>query len=361
MDTWQEDQIKRMQLGGNAPFREFMQSYPAEQGGFKQGMNPSETYHCWAASQYREKLDAELASKPWSPSPPAEGAVSPNNSASPPGRPSSAQGLRKSRASTRNSSGRPLRSDSSSPASFNNRDSPAPTSPTPNSPSFQDHKAANESFFTSLGQANTSRSADLPPSQGGRYQGFGNTPSPPPGGQHPSYGLSSKAAPSLSEIQENPTAALSKGWSLFSAAIAGATRAVSENVVKPGMEKVMDPTFQAGVKGYMSEAGKRIGEAGRSANMWGKNTLGVDVAQQVGGVVGTVKDKVAGGPEKNGYGRVNPGYEGETSALNHDYEDEDDFFESFSGDLGQTGNLSSPATTKAPSKKQDDWDEWKDF
>lgn len=238
----------------------------------------------------------------------------------------------------------------------------------------EDQKARNESYFAGLGQMNASRPEDLPPSQGGRYQGFGSTPSP---SQHPSYGLSSRAAPSLSELQDNPVAALSKGWSLFSAAVAGATKAVSENVIQPGMERVMDPNFQQGVKGYVSEASKRAADAGRSANMWGKSTLGVDVAEQVGGVVGTVRDKVSGGPARRGYSSVGPGYgEGETSALYGDHEDDDDFFNSYNNNLNRghdslasqvspiSPNLHSPATasTKASAaKKDEDWDEWKDF
>jgi hypothetical protein len=47
----------RTQLGGNLPFKEFMKSYePADQGGFKDGASPYDTYHCWAAAQYREKV-----------------------------------------------------------------------------------------------------------------------------------------------------------------------------------------------------------------------------------------------------------------------------------------------------------------
>ena len=80
MDTWQEDQIRRMQvspcsfplvihlqivihfqLGGNAPFNEFMKAYPSE-GGFTPGMSTHEKYHCWAASQYREKVHCLLLS-----------------------------------------------------------------------------------------------------------------------------------------------------------------------------------------------------------------------------------------------------------------------------------------------------------
>ncbi|KAL6305797.1 ArfGap-domain-containing protein [Sparassis latifolia] len=363
MDTWQEDQIKRMQLGGNAPFREFMKSYPAGQGGYKEGMSPYDTYHCWAASQYRTKLDADLAGNPWSPSAPTEASRS-TSSVSPPGRPSSAQGLRKSRASTRNSTSRPLRNDSISPASFKGTNSPTPGSPA------VDQKAANESYFATLGQANSSRPDDLPPSQGGRYQGFGNTPTPPPASRHPSYGLSSAAAPSLVDFQQSPATALSKGWSLFSAAVVGASRVVSENVIQPSIEKVTDPTFQAGVRGYVSEAGKRAADVSRSANMWSKNAFGVDVAQQVGGVVGTVKDKVSGGPSKKGYGQVDMGYDGEPSAL-YDGREEDAFGEFEDGGHYGTGGLASPtpvipsvsSTMKSrATKKKDDWeDEWKDF
>jgi ADP-ribosylation factor GTPase-activating protein 1 len=57
MDSWQDDQVKRMQLGGNAPFRDFMKSYtPVEQGGYSDALSTHDTYHCWAAAQYKEKV-----------------------------------------------------------------------------------------------------------------------------------------------------------------------------------------------------------------------------------------------------------------------------------------------------------------
>lgn len=55
MDTWQDEQVRRMQLGGNRPFREFMRAYPAD-GGYKDTASPHATYHCWAAAQYRDKV-----------------------------------------------------------------------------------------------------------------------------------------------------------------------------------------------------------------------------------------------------------------------------------------------------------------
>lgn len=293
------------------------------------------------------QIDADLAGQTFTPSAPPPDA---SGIVNPPGRPDSAQslrsgpqGLRKSRANMRTNTGDRL-------------DSPS-RSNTPLGTPQSEQKSANESYFANLGDANASRPADLPPSQGGKYQGFGSTPAPDSPG-HPSYGLSSRAAPSLNELQENPMAALSKGWSLFSAAVSGATRAVSENVIQPGMERVLDPTLQANVRGYVSGAGKRAGDLGKTANEWSKTQFGVDVADQVGGVVGTVRERIGGGPESNGYGAVPHHYEGDSGSL---YEDEDDFFREHAGETSSPATTSAPAVPPKTPAKKDEWDEWKDF
>ncbi|KDQ08853.1 hypothetical protein BOTBODRAFT_37548 [Botryobasidium botryosum FD-172 SS1] len=285
MDAWSGDQIRRMKLGGNDKCGAFLESYqPADQGGYKKSLSQHDKYHCWAATQYREKLTAELEGKPWEPSLPPAKTSSPGNDV--PSRPLSSQSLRKPRGGGRTTGSSALGQYSDSPTS--------PTVP-------GDQKASNEAYFASLGQSNASRPADLPPSQGGRYQGFGNTPSP--AANHPSFGLSSAAAPSISEFQSDPLNALNKSWSLFSAVVSGASRAVTENVIQPGMEKVMDPSFGEGLKGYVSEASKRAAEAGSMANNWGKNQLGVDVAGQVGGLVGTLASNIPSG-SRGGFSAV---------------------------------------------------------
>ncbi|KAF9226704.1 hypothetical protein BS17DRAFT_775992 [Gyrodon lividus] len=354
MDTWQSDQINRMQLGGNAPFKQFMHAYlPAEQGGYKHGMDSYPLYHCWAATQYREKLDYTLAHKTWTPSPPPAGLAATTNV---PTRPSSAQGLRKSRASARS----PPTGHSATNSPLNNSPRPSPD------PSRVDQQSANEAYFSSLGQANAARPSDLPPSQGGRYQGFGNTPSLPSSAQHPAFSLTSAAAPSLTDFQENPAAALGKGWSLLSAAVVGASRVVNENVIQPGMERVMDPSLHASVRGYVSDAQRRAQVAGQSASEWSKAQLGVDVADHVSGIMGTVRDRVGAGPRASGYGSLAAHNENETSALYHD--DTDDFFNEFS-DTTPTSSTdhqaSTPHSAQIPSasqtKKDDDWQDWQDF
>ena len=163
-------------------------------------------------------------------------------------------------------------------------------------------------------------------------------------------------------------AILSKGWSLFSSVVVGASCAVSENVIQPGVERVTDPTFQATMRGYVGEAGHRAGEVGSSVKQWGKSQLRVDVAEQVVGVVDTVRDRVGGGPVGSGYSSVYSGgsREDETSALYRD-QDDDDLFGEYHG----TGNgrfettsalVGSSKATTEPARPSGGWDEdWKDF
>lgn len=308
------------------------------------------------------KLDATLAGRDWSTSaPPAAFGVGSRTSSPAP----STQGLRKSRASTRTFNNR---SDSASPSSF--RNSP---SGTPNL-AATDQKSLNENYFANLGKLNDSRPDDLPPSQGGRYAGFGSTPTPSLS-QNPPYGLSSANAPSLTELQQNPVAAISKGWSLFAAAVVGASKVVSENVIQPGLEKVTDPNFQASVKGYISEAQKQALIVGNTANQWSKNSFGVDVADTVGGVVETVRDHVGGGPARSGYDALavqSPNDHDESSGL-YDPDDDDLFTEYHDKGHSQTSGLSGgdanagketgkTTITSLTNTKKSDWDDdWKDF
>ncbi|KAH8830341.1 ArfGap-domain-containing protein [Flagelloscypha sp. PMI_526] len=339
MDTWQKDQITRMELGGNKPFKDFMKSYDPATGGFSETLSSYDTYHCWAATQYRESLDAKLAGKEWSPS-------APSVTDAPPSRPTSAQGLRKSRTSARSNTGSSLRNDSSSPA-------PASLSNSPSIGGPSDQKAANESYFARLGAANADRPDTLPPSQGGRYTGFGSTPSP---SQHPAYGTSSASVPTLSELQENPMGALTKGWSLFSSAVSTAASTVNTSVIQPGMAKVQDPTFQASVRGYMSEAQKQAANAGSAVNNFGKNQFGVDVGEQLSGLTGS------GRPDRSGYGALAMDNDEQSSAL---YSDEN-YFDSYDNPATvsplQETHPTKPGASNT-TKKGDGWEDedWKDF
>jgi len=112
----------------------------------------------------------------------------------------------------------------------------------------------------------------------------------------------------------------------------------------------------------MSEAQKRAAAVGQSANQWSKAQFGVDVAEQVCGVVDGVREKIAG-PERSGYGSLAQEHDGETSALYND--DTDDFFTEFSSAHKTEEQHNTPPTAAAVAgpavPKKDEWDEWRDF
>ncbi|KDN51241.1 hypothetical protein RSAG8_00870, partial [Rhizoctonia solani AG-8 WAC10335] len=323
MDTWSADQLNRMHIGGNGPFKTFLKEYePKEAGGYREGMPLHDKYHCWATTQYREMLNAKLAGQSWTPSLPPEPTSAMNSSGT----------LRKSRAGARGGlSVGTSRDPSASPA--------ASGAPTP-----VDRRTANEAYFASLGEANAFRPDDLPPSQGGRYVGFGSTPSPQPGSSNPNFGLSSAAAPSLADLQADPAAALSKGWGFLSTLVTSAARAANESVVQPGLERARDPALKAVVEQYTM----RASELGRGANEWGRRELGVDVA----GTASSAWSSVTGGPGgpsgQGGYGRVG------------EYTNEDDW-----GSWHDEGGASTQANASANAQsstaaKASEWDDWDD-
>lgn len=137
----------------------------------------------------------------------------------------------------------------------------------------------------------------------------------------------------------------------------GVVSAVSETVVKPGLEKVADPEFREKVGGMVSVAGQKAAAAAGQANAWGKSQFGVDVGESVGAVVDKVKSNVLGGPG-GGYEPVeqNPWAEAEETSALYNAQD-DDFFKSTFDDKRTTGKGDS----NTDDHNSNDWDEWKDF
>lgn len=166
------------------------------------------------AAQYRDKLLAEAEGRSWSPS----------DTPAPAASASSGSALRKPRLANSGRGSSPI-DRSGSPAS-NTAGYNTPASASSGSGLAPTQKTANESYFSRLGAANDSRPDHLPPSQGGKYAGFGS--------QGPAYnaaeGTSSRALPSFDDIREDPVSAVSKGWGLFSAALGAVSKTVNESV-----------------------------------------------------------------------------------------------------------------------------------
>jgi ADP-ribosylation factor GTPase-activating protein 1 len=91
-------------------------------------------------------------------------------------------------------------------------------------------KARNEAYFAGLGNTNAQRPEGVPPSQGGRYTGFGSGPPTPAPSQPESL--------SVEDFTADPLGTLTKGWGMFSRAAVKTASMVNETYVQPSVAKV---------------------------------------------------------------------------------------------------------------------------
>lgn len=94
----------------------------------------------------------------------------------------------------------------------------------------------NEDFFARKGGENAGRRADVPPSQGGKYAGFGSEP--PAAVVGGGGGDGKEGIPGVDEFQKDPVAALTKGFGWFTTTVGKGARSVNEGWVKPNVQKV---------------------------------------------------------------------------------------------------------------------------
>ncbi|KAG0056909.1 Zn finger-containing GTPase- Activating Protein for ARF [Gryganskiella cystojenkinii] len=254
MDKWSDDQLKKMELGGNVKAKEFFEASPD----YYAGMSIKEKYNSVFAAQYKEKLTALCEGRPWTPS---------TSSARAPVRPNSATSNRSGSPgfnqqqlgrTMSNNTNMNMSSGYNSPSSNNGYNSPSPSmnGGGMNGDGPMTDKVRNEQYFNRLGSTNAQRSENLPPSQGGKYAGFGNSPTP----TNNQYDNSLD----VNDILNDPAAALSKGWSLLSTTLVAGANMINENVIKPTAATVTDPEFQNKVGGYVSSLGQKVQEGGRS-------------------------------------------------------------------------------------------------
>lgn len=87
-----------------------------------------------------------------------------------------------------------------------------------------------DKYFAGLGAANASRPNDLPPSQGGKYGGFGSQPIERP---------AEAKLPGFDDLQKDPVAALTKGFGWFTTTVGKTAKSVNEEYIQPTAAKVL--------------------------------------------------------------------------------------------------------------------------
>ena len=234
MDVFKTAEVKRMEFGGNKPWKTFFNSHPSNRTLARDfdGCTIAERYDSEAGEEWKERLTAKVDGTEYVPG-------------------SSRRVERPKREETSAGSGR------NTPSSISNPLPQRPTSPT--------QKARNEAYFASKGSENAARPSTLPPNQGGKYSGFGSGP-PSPTSSTSSPGNAPAAVPTAEDFQNDPVAALSKSFGWLSSTVSKQAATLNSAYIQPGIKNLNETDFAAQARAAAVQAGSLAQQGARGVN-----------------------------------------------------------------------------------------------
>lgn len=208
MDAFKASEIERMRLGGNENWRHFFDEHDDTQmrGISWDDATIAERYSGEVGEEYKERLTCKVEGKDYVPGEK---------------KPAAPAAAKAPAASSR--TGTPL----SGTAHRNSRSQ----SPAQSAGGGNGKVKVDDRYFARLGADNASRPEDVPPSQGGKYAGFGNTPA-----SNKSSG--NNALPNFDDVQQDPFAAISKGFGWFTSTVTKTAKTVNDGYIQPTATKV---------------------------------------------------------------------------------------------------------------------------
>jgi ADP-ribosylation factor GTPase-activating protein 1 len=191
----QDIELEKMRVGGNQKMRSFVD----EQDSWNDSDPINKRYNSLAAALYRDKISTLAQGQEWN------------------------QAEAKKRVEKQSSSNHMSHSKSTGALpDYNNSHSDESGGgggyQNYNTQEFKDRK---QDYFSKIQSENAQRPEHLPPSQGGRYAGFGNTPMQPP-------------PRSQSELFDNTWSSLASGWSVLSSSATKIASTAKDNALKYG-------------------------------------------------------------------------------------------------------------------------------
>ncbi|CAK4032939.1 ADP-ribosylation factor GTPase-activating GCS1 [Lecanosticta acicola] len=221
MDAFKTAEVKRMELGGNKPWKEFFNAHASNKaiGRDFDGCTISERYDSDAGEEWKDRLTSKVEGTEYVPG-----------------------SSKKAVPAGMTTSSTPAGSGRNTPLS-NVRSPPQRTA----SPS---QKQRNEDYFARMGADNANRSDSLPPSQGGKYGGFGSSPLP--------TNNSSGGVPSADDFQKDPMAALTKGFGWLSSTVTKQAANVNKSYIQPGMKNFQEGDFAAQARSAAMNLGNTV-------------------------------------------------------------------------------------------------------
>ncbi|KAI9167153.1 ADP-ribosylation factor GTPase-activating protein GCS1 [Paramyrothecium foliicola] len=309
MDAFKASEIERMRLGGNERWRKFFDEHEDTQmrGITWDDATIAERYSGEVGEEWKERLTCKVEGKEYVPGEKKPAAPAP--------KPASRTGT-------------PL----SGTTSNNGRSE---------SPALQGGKTkVDDKYFARLGADNANRSESLPPSQGGKYAGFGNTPAPSQSSQ------SGGALPNFDDLQKDPVAALTKGFGWFTTTVSKTAKTVNDGYIQPTAKQFAEGDFAR-------QAQSTAAQLARQAQLAGKNA-------QDG-----FNRFVEGGSETRRQAPIDESRKGfwddfsNLADQQHAQQPGGGYSAIGTSAMGMGKTRGGPAAAAPPKKsKQDDWDDW---
>ncbi|CAK7200254.1 ADP-ribosylation factor GTPase-activating protein gcs1 [Sporothrix eucalyptigena] len=233
MDAFKASEIERMRLGGNATWRTFFENHADTKmrGLSWDDATIAERYGGDAGEEYKERLSAKVEGREYVPSekkpkPAPSAATTSASSRSTPLAGSRTQSPSLSGAAAGASSGGKIKVD--------------------------------EKYFARLGAENAARPEHLPPSQGGKYTGFGSSPPP-------SQSSGNDSLPGFEDLQRDPVAALSKGFGWFTSTVSKTAKTVNSDYIQPTAKQIAESDLAAQARVVSGNVARSAQQGARSA------------------------------------------------------------------------------------------------
>lgn len=253
MDAFKHAEIQRMELGGNEPWKKFYDEHPVtvSEGRTFEDSTIKERYEGDAGEEWKERLSCKVEGREYVPGQEKKNTTA-SRSSTPLSSVAGAGGVRT--ASPAASSIRSTDSQRGGPAS---------------------KKEQNEAYFAKLGSENATRSDSLPPSQGGKFTGFGGGMPPPAAGDRRSSpfggfggfggGGGGGGAPPFDEFQKDPMGTLTKGFGWFASTVGRSAKQVNESYLQPTAKQLAESDFAAQARMQAANWGQNLQTGVRGA------------------------------------------------------------------------------------------------
>jgi ADP-ribosylation factor GTPase-activating protein 1 len=240
MDAFKQNEILRMQYGGNRAWQDFYNANNGNENGGKAFEDASreekeKIYESDVGDEWKERLSAKVEGKDFD-----------------------IAAWKKVREAYNAKCAASASSRQSQPAVGNARKGAA----SPATGGGQTQKEKTEAFLSQLGAINATRPDNIPPSQGGRHTGFGNTSSTD---FSPSENGKTASLPSTAEIQTDPVAALTKGFGWFTTSLSRTAKTVNDAYIQPTAKNIASSDLAAQARAAALQAGTGIQTSAKTA------------------------------------------------------------------------------------------------